>query len=103
MVPPAAEGGERFQPPAALLKVVFKSATSGRMTLDAVAIGRPVRVAAVSGERSFRRRIQELGLVPGTVVELLRVAPLGDPLELRARGCLLSIRRAEAAAIAVEP
>ncbi|MBM4363894.1 MAG: ferrous iron transport protein A [Deltaproteobacteria bacterium] len=73
------------------------------MTLDAVSIGRPVRVAAVSGARSFRRRIQELGLVPGTVVELLRIAPLGDPIELRARGCLLSIRRAEAAAITVEP
>jgi Fe2+ transport system protein FeoA len=45
----------------------------------------------------------ELGLLPGTAVEVVRVAPLGDPLELRVRGCLLSIRREEARAIDVEP
>jgi Fe2+ transport system protein FeoA len=38
----------------------------------------------------------ELGVIPGTPVEVLRVAPLGDPVELSARGCNLSIRRAEA-------
>ena len=42
-----------------------------------------------------------LGLVPGTRVELLRVAPLGDPVELLVRGASLSIRKAEASAIQV--
>lgn len=55
----------------------------------------------MGGGRSFRRRLLELGLVPGTVVQVRSVAPLGDPLELRVRGCRLSIRRAEAAGITV--
>jgi Fe2+ transport system protein FeoA len=60
----------------------------------------------VGGEGSFRRRLMELGLVPGTRVELVGVAPLGDPLELLVRGASLSIRRGEAETIriaAVEP
>jgi Fe2+ transport system protein FeoA len=43
----------------------------------------------------------ELGLLPGTRVQMVRVAPLGDPVELLVRGCRLSIRRAEAAAVRV--
>src|SRR3954463_3420620 len=50
-------------------------------------------VEHVGGERSFRRRLMELGLVPGTRVELKAIAPLGDPLELLVRGASLSIPR----------
>jgi Fe2+ transport system protein FeoA len=57
----------------------------------------------VGGERSFRRRLMELGLVPGTRVELKAIAPLGDPLELLVRGASLSIRRADAAFVRVSP
>ncbi len=57
----------------------------------------------VGGERAFRRRLMELGLVPGTRVELKAVAPLGDPLELLVRGASLSIRRADAALVLVTP
>jgi Fe2+ transport system protein FeoA len=60
-------------------------------------------VEHVGGERSFRRRLMELGLVPGTRVELKAVAPLGDPLELLVRGSSLSIRRADAALVRVTP
>lgn len=66
------------------------------MTLDQARIGEHLRIQQVAGERAFRRRLLELGLVPGTRVELKRVAPLGDPVELLVRGCSLSIRRAEA-------
>ncbi len=62
-----------------------------------------MRVLSVGGERAFRRRLLELGLIPGTEVEVLRVAPLGDPIELFARGCCLSIRKADAACVIVEP
>jgi ferrous iron transport protein A len=55
----------------------------------------------VGGERSFRRRLMELGLVPGTRVELVGIAPLGDPLELLVRGASLSIRRSDARAVSV--
>ncbi len=47
-------------------------------------------------------RLLEMGLLPGTMVEVLRLAPLGDPLDLRVRGYRLSIRRAEAALITIE-
>lgn len=65
---------------------------------------RPGQVATidhVGGERAFRRRLMELGLIPGTRVELVGVAPLGDPLEFLVRGASLSIRRAEAEAVRV--
>ncbi|MDX2056087.1 MAG: FeoA family protein [Polyangiaceae bacterium] len=71
------------------------------MNLGDVRIGQTVTIETVGGQRGFRRRLMELGLVPGTAVELLAVAPLGDPLKLRVRGCTLSIRRAEATFIDV--
>jgi ferrous iron transport protein A len=72
------------------------------MLLSEIPIGQVVQIARVAGRGSFRRRLMELGLVPGTRVELLRVAPLGDPLELLVRGASLSIRKQEASAIEVE-
>lgn len=73
-----------------------------RVTLRDTPIGRVARIVSVGGERAFRRRLLELGLVPGTTVEVLRVAPLGDPVELLARGCCLSIRKADANHVEVE-
>ena len=74
------------------------------MTTDLarVRLREPVTILEVGGERPFRRRIMELGLVPGTCVRLVGVAPLGDPLELETRGARLSIRRSEAALIVVD-
>jgi ferrous iron transport protein A len=71
------------------------------MTLAEARIGDLLEVHEVDGERSFRRRLMELGLVPGTRISFLGVAPLGDPLHLLVRGCQLSIRRNEAAQIRV--
>jgi len=71
------------------------------MTLGQAERGQVVTVERVGGERAFRRRLMELGLVPGTRVEHLGVAPLGDPIELLVRGCSLSIRRAEAEQVSV--
>ena len=72
------------------------------MTLAQSRVGDVVAIEAVEGERSFRRRLLELGLVPGTLVTFLGVAPLGDPLQLTVRGCQLSIRRSEALQIRVK-
>ncbi len=60
-------------------------------------------IVAVDGGRSFRRRLMEMGLVPGTPVRLIDVAPLGDPIEIEVRTGRLSIRKAEAAQIRVTP
>lgn len=70
--------------------------------LGQLPVGSTSRVAAVEGDRGFRRRLMEMGLIPGTDVRVLRVAPLGDPIELEVRGSRLSIRREQAQAIAVE-
>jgi len=71
------------------------------MNLAEIRIGQVVTVEHVAGEGSFRRRLMELGLVPGTRVEVVGIAPLGDPMELLVRGGSLSIRRAEAEGVAV--
>ena len=47
-------------------------------------------------------RLREMGLLPGTRINLVRRAPLGDPIEIRVRGYNLSLRGSEAAAIQVE-
>jgi ferrous iron transport protein A len=72
------------------------------LTLEQVVPGSSVLVERVGGARSFRRRLMELGIIPGTRVEVLRVAPFGDPLELSARGCNLSIRASEAHEVEVK-
>jgi Fe2+ transport system protein FeoA len=79
----------------------FQLRYTPRVTLDEAPIGAAVTVLSVGGERQFRRRIMELGLLPGTAVRVLRVAPLGDPIEVTTRGCNLSIRHAEARSITV--
>jgi ferrous iron transport protein A len=71
------------------------------LTLDQVVPGSAVIVDTVGGARSFRRRLMELGLIPGIRVEVLRIAPFGDPIELAVRGCNLSIRAAEAQQVVV--
>ena len=72
------------------------------VTLADLSLGTPGRVLAVEGPRAFRRRLLEMGLVPGTEVTIVSVAPLGDPLQVQVRGGQWSIRRAEAAQIQVE-
>jgi Fe2+ transport system protein FeoA len=70
-------------------------------TLAHLALRQPARITAVGGERAFRRRLLELGFLPGVEVELLGSAPMGDPLDIQVRGCRFSLRRAEADAIGV--
>ena len=72
------------------------------MTLEQAIPGTSVVVENVGGARAFRRRLMELGIIPGTRVQVLRIAPFGDPMELTARGCNLSIRAAEAREVQVQ-
>jgi len=65
--------------------------------------GTPAIVEAVGGERPFRRRLMEMGLVPGTRVSVVNVAPLGDPIEIELRHGRMSIRRHEASLVSVVP
>ncbi len=70
--------------------------------LAALPLGDSAIVSRVRGERGVVRRLLEVGLVPGTKVTLRRVAPLGDPIELKVRNFALSIRRSEALGIDIE-
>lgn len=72
-------------------------------TLAELPLGRRARVRGLSGQGALRRRLMEMGVLPGTEVEVVRVAPLGDPLEVRLRGYSLSIRREDARIVQVEP
>ena len=70
-------------------------------TLAEIPLGTLAKVSSVEGPRAFRRRLLEMGLVPGTEVRVITIAPLGDPLQIQVRGGQWSIRRNEAAQIAV--
>jgi len=66
-------------------------------------LGQHAEITSIDCDRVLSRRLMEMGLLPGTRVRLVRVAPLGDPIELRVRNYSLSVRRAEAAKIGVNP
>ena len=55
------------------------------------------------GQPEYRRRLVMLGATPGATFEVIRVAPLGDPIELRVRGSAISVRRDEAEILEIEP
>ena len=59
-------------------------------------------ITAVGGEGALRCRLLDMGLIPKTRVRVEKIAPLGDPLELRVRGYSLSLRKEDAGKIEVE-
>jgi ferrous iron transport protein A len=71
------------------------------VSLDGLRAGTPARVLAVRGEGPVARRLMEMGVVPGAPVRVVKVAPLGDPLEVRVRNYNLALRRSEAQTISV--
>lgn len=71
-------------------------------SLASLPVGGTAIVSRVHGERAVVRRLLEIGLVPGTTVTMRRVAPMGDPIELKVRNFALSIRRSEALGIDIE-
>ena len=71
-------------------------------TVKDLRIGESAKVVKLYGEGALRRRIMDMGITKGTTVTLRKVAPLGDPMELRVRGYELSIRKSDAALIEIE-
>lgn len=72
-------------------------------TLDTLQVGQRAVVLAIEGEGPFRRRLLELGFLPGTPVERTGQAPLGDPLTIRVRGSVLCVRERDAQRVKVAP
>ena len=72
------------------------------ITLKESKVGDTVRVVKLHGEGAIKRRIMDMGLTKGVDVQIRKVAPLGDPIEVTVRGYELSIRKADAEMIEVE-
>lgn len=73
-----------------------------KVTLDMIGPGKKAKIVAVDGDVAIKKRITEMGLTRGSVVEVERVAPLGDPMDIKVRGYRLSLRKEEASRVAVE-
>jgi len=71
-------------------------------TLSVLPVGQRAVLRAVGGERAYRRRLLELGFVPGTELRLVRRVGVGDVLEVELRHSRISLRISEAAALEVE-
>lgn len=72
------------------------------MTLNELGTGQSATVVKVGGEGELRLRLLDMGLIPRTVVKIQKIAPMGDPIELRLRGYELTIRKDDAKNITVE-
>jgi ferrous iron transport protein A len=71
-------------------------------TLHNVNIGETVKVKKVQGEGVVKRRIMDMGITKGVDIFVRKVAPLGDPIEIKIRGYELSLRKVDAEMIEVE-
>jgi ferrous iron transport protein A len=70
--------------------------------LARLAVGESGRITAVGSVGPMRRRLMDMGVLPGAEVRVEKVAPLGDPIEVRIRSYHLSLRKKEAEGVAVE-
>ena len=73
------------------------------MKLRDVKMGKTVRVVKIAGEGATKRRIMDMGITKGTDIFVRKVAPLGDPVEVTVRNFELSLRKADADILEVEP
>ncbi len=71
------------------------------ITLEALRPGEKGKVVKIKGKGSLRRRLLDMGVLPGTEVQLKKVAPLGDPIDLVIKGYHLSLRKEEAREILI--
>ncbi len=70
-------------------------------SLKDVKVGGSATVVKLHGEGAVKRRIMDMGITKGVEVQVRRVAPLGDPIEINVRGYELSIRKADAEMIEI--
>ena len=71
-------------------------------TLREAKVGETVKVVKLNGEGAVKRRIMDMGVTKGVEIYVHKVAPLGDPVEVKVRGYELSLRKQDAEIIEVE-
>ena len=82
--------------------MIFDLQKGGSMkSLADVKVGESATIVKLHGEGALRRHLMDLGLIKGTPFKVVKVAPLGDPVEITVRGYELSIRKEEAAIVEV--
>ena len=74
----------------------------GLNTLSELPAGASGRIASLTGGRASLTRLREMGMVPGTLVTVVRRAPMGEPIEVSVRGSRLAMRNHEAAHIQLQ-
>lgn len=72
------------------------------MTLRDIKVGKTVKVVKLCGEGPLKRRIMDMGITKGVEIYVRKLAPLGDPIEIRVRGYELTLRKADAEMVEVE-
>ena len=73
------------------------------ISLSALAKGASATIRSYPKSGPSFLRLREMGVLPGTAVTLVRVAPMGDPIEIKIRGYHLTLRKSEAEHVLVEP
>lgn len=86
-----------------IINIILVKKGGALMKLDELEIGKDAIISSVNcADQALRRHILDMGLTPGTEVTLVKVAPMGDPMQLLVRGYELTLRKADAANIGVE-
>ena len=73
------------------------------MKLNELKPGRSAVIEEVGGEGALRQHFLDMGVIPGTEVTVIKLAPMGDPMELRIHGYELTLRLSEAEKIGITP
>lgn len=81
----------------------INSYQSPLVSLSEIPTGAYCQIAAVELEGLLRRRVLDLGMIPGTSVQCVRRSPAGDPIAFAVRGCTIALRREDAGCIKVYP
>jgi Fe2+ transport system protein FeoA len=72
------------------------------MTLDKLAVGQTATIKNLRNQSAERRRLLDLGILPGTLIENVMASPLGDPVAYRVRNSVVALRREQAELIEIE-
>lgn len=72
------------------------------MTLKDLKPGQEGTVVSIGDKGPVRKRIMDMGVTPGATIKVIKVAPLGDPIEVNIRGYELSLRKSEAGQIVIK-
>jgi len=72
------------------------------MILSLLKAGQKGKVLKIKGGKDLKDRLMRMGVIPGEIIEVVRIAPLGSPIDVFIKGYHLSLRKEEAACIEVE-